>query len=37
MLVRIKEYDWEKFNNIEKEKIKNIIEIRKNELSLQNE
>lgn len=37
MLVRVKEYDWEKFNNIEKERIKNSIEIRKNELSLQNE
>ena len=37
MLVRVKEYDWEKFNNIEKERIKNIIENQKNELSLQNE
>ena len=37
MLVRVKEYDWEKFNNTEKERIKNIIENQKNELSLQNE
>ena len=36
-LIRVKEYDWEKFNNIEKERIKNIIETRKNKLSLQNE
>ena len=36
-LIRIKEYDWEKFNNTEKERIKNIIENQKNELSLQNE
>ena len=33
----VKEYDWEKFNNTEKERIKNIIENQKNELSLQNE
>lgn len=37
MLVRVKEYDWEKFNNTEKERIKNIIENQKNELSLQYE
>ena len=36
-LIRVKEYDWKKFNNAEKERIKGVIENRKNELSLQNE
>ena len=36
MLVRVKEYDWVNFNEKEKVRIKDVIENRKKDLSLQN-
>lgn len=35
-LIRIKEYDWVNFNEKEKVRIKDVIENRKKDLSLQN-
>lgn len=36
-LIRIKEYDWVNFNEKEKVRIKDVIENRKKDLSLQND